>query len=362
MFALLTRHAPPPLITLTQSLKGEEVVTKAVLGQNLDFLLDVCNAFPHSAPSKPSLEKPLADCLDWHRSDVEAGAKRKWAKDEPEKLAVCWRYAWANCQRGPSSRCYALNRLKSCFESSTRLTSATIAATEIIGDDSDALAEDEDEDEAEDKSPHEHPCSVAKVDVGDVVVGEATPKAQAVAPKAQAVAKAPAPLRRVVSKQILDPVSISDSPPTKCRRYINVEELLPPPAKAAAKAQAVAKAPAASSSAVRTTSTFLLPPPAHVCLTPPRDVARDVTPPRTPGRRPLKDRIRRIRTSPPPGKQPSSPAFDSTKKSKPPMKTQAKKKKSAKANKKTSVDTSSISGTSLRNFVECAADKKWGPT
>jgi len=77
-----TCRRPPPLITLTRSLKGEEVVTKAVLGQNLELLLDVCNAFPHSAPSKPSLEKPLADCLDWHRSDVEAGAKRKWAKDE----------------------------------------------------------------------------------------------------------------------------------------------------------------------------------------------------------------------------------------------------------------------------------------
>ena len=80
------------------------------------------------------------------------------------------------------------------------MTFATIAATEIIGDDSDALVEDEDEDEAEDKSPNEHPSSVAEVDVGDVVVIEATPKAQAVAPKAQAVAKVPAPLRRVVSK------------------------------------------------------------------------------------------------------------------------------------------------------------------
>ena len=131
----------------------------------------------HSAPSKPSLEKPLADCLDWHRSNVEAGAKRKWAKDESETLVMCWRYAWATYQRGPSSRCCALNRMKNCFESSTRLTSATIAATEIIGDDSDALAEDEDEDKAEYKSPHELPCSVAEVDVGDVVVIEATPKA-----------------------------------------------------------------------------------------------------------------------------------------------------------------------------------------
>ena len=51
-----TCRRPPPLITLTRSLKGEEVVTKAVLGQNLELLLDVCNAFPHSAPSKPSLE------------------------------------------------------------------------------------------------------------------------------------------------------------------------------------------------------------------------------------------------------------------------------------------------------------------
>ena len=354
-----------PLITLALNEKGEDVVTKGVMGRHLELMLDVCTALPIAAPSKQSVFKPLEQALEWNQSggsagklDVEPAAKRKWAEDNAERLVMCWRYAWASYGRSGTSRCYALNRLKSCFENATRAsTDASDGAASQIISDSDNDVEDHEDNQEGVEEVVDSP-SVAEDDVHMIVEPAAKPPAAAVeAPAAEAHAPK-APLRRV-SKKMSDPESIeSDSPPQKRRAYVSVEQ--PPPAKAPAKAAAnapaaAAGAPSAEAPAAKApadTSKFCLPPPAHVELTPP-PAARDITPP--PTRRDLKDRIRRLRTPPRPHVDvPLSPVFESTQKEKRlAMKKKQKKKKTDDTMELTAADKQ-------RNFVESAEDRKWG--
>ena len=399
------RGRPRPLIELALNDEGEDVVTKGVMGRHLEVMLDVCTALPIAAPSKASVIKPLKDCLMWQAAggstgkvDVTPAVAQKWSEDNAERLCMCWRYAWASYGRGPGSRCYALNRLKSCFDQGSTAaramqkghrelepTGSQIAAETIT--DSDDTSADELE-----SLPDDCP-SVADDEV--VVI---SPKAAAKPPAAKS------PTRRMSNKRS-DPESIqSDSPPQKRRTYVSVEQLLPPPAApakapaaaataapgappAAAAAEPPGKAPAATAppahvmlsppvmktkrpplppgKAPADTSKFSVPPPAHVMLTPP-PAARDVTPPVT--RRALKDRIRRVRTPPPPGVEPpSSPAFDSTVKAKRVAKRPAKSPAKAKGQGDVVLPGAGDDASNQpaaehgqRNFVESAEDRLWG--
>ena len=123
----------PPLIELERGKKGQEIVTQAVVARHLEMLLDIFYVCPHAPPAKVSLVQPTEAALDTHTHSVGYN-KYKWARDEAEKIHMTWRYCWGNYKRGPSSRGYALNRIKACFDCSDKKKSSGMLPFNKLGD------------------------------------------------------------------------------------------------------------------------------------------------------------------------------------------------------------------------------------
>ena len=99
---------PTPLFIL-DVVKNEEVVSKKVISRHLNLCNDVFSCLPRAAPSKSSLVPAVAKA-------VEGSLVVRWAGAESEKLHMIWRYARDYLGRSKTSRDFAMNVVKGCFD------------------------------------------------------------------------------------------------------------------------------------------------------------------------------------------------------------------------------------------------------
>ena len=115
--------------------EGEEVATVKTLSRCRDFFQEVLKEFPHGPPVQASLERALLlyskspDCM------VAAQRSPTWARDEAEKIHMCWRFVWNCWKRSKNSRNYTMSRLKSTLDTYASESSSVSAPGAVVSDD-----------------------------------------------------------------------------------------------------------------------------------------------------------------------------------------------------------------------------------
>ena len=247
--------------------------------------MEIWSAFPHAAPAKSSLRQAFdkagdsVDLSKWSKDGIAGGQDKqiKWSRDESDKLHMCWRYGWGAYIRAPTSRDYALNHIKSAFDQD-RVPPTECAVTNL-----DAVDEIESRPSADDGQLVA--CNVemtegtGKTDVVELVCDDGESSGSAVVilddspPSSQC--------RRRLRQKMSDPVSVDESespkkkirsgttPPSAAGRPRLAAAALPPRPQAADPAPPASPPPRSCRSVSWADQISILPPPAHVLMTPP---------------------------------------------------------------------------------------------